>query len=399
MPLARIITDVADDCLELTVQLRARGYQVETVSPRAIPTTPADLEVRLEECAPEDVVAQAAREASTGDLWVYVAPGALDGNAHPIRTIPLSPGLSEHAQALSKVLPVIARPMVNTPPVFGALAIDSHEEDPILAELHAFPMPEFVARPTEPASAILVEIPDVVRHDTVPEVKAPRVQEKPVQDKPVQGGPVQVKKAAAEPSEQRSGTAREMPPVKWLIDPAKPANVAPASFMIPIAPEPVRAKIPLPVENVRRIAVRKTNWDLRSFQIACGLAALASLAWLLIGTSRPEAPDRSGTPGVTLQASKPAPVPQATSNPRMSEETSKKQPAVRVQNAQPAVVRTVPASPQVETTSTTQKPVKARSHDDGLVAEDTVVFYDHKPGPQRAKTQPEPGVKRYTDQN
>jgi len=55
MPLARIITDSADDSLELTLQLRSRGFQVETVAPGEVPTTPADLEVRLEECNPEDV--------------------------------------------------------------------------------------------------------------------------------------------------------------------------------------------------------------------------------------------------------------------------------------------------------------------------------------------------------
>lgn len=393
MPLARIITDVADDCLELTMQLRARGYQVETVSPGAIPTTPADLEVRLEECAPEDMVAQAAQGASTGDLWVYVAPGALDGSAHPIRTIPLSSGLTEHLPALPKVLPVTARPVVSTPPVMGALAIDSHDEDPILAEVHTFPIPEIVTPPREPASAILVEIPDVVRQEATPEVKATTVQ-KHVQDEPALVG-----KMAAEASEQRPTPTSNLPSVKWLIDPDKPANTEPASFTIPVAPEPVRAKIPPPIQNVRRIATRKTNWDFQSLQIAGGLAALALLAWLLIGTGRPEATATSTGHSTVLQASKPAPVPQATSVPPVAEENSKKPSAGRIQNAPSAIAKTGAPSPQPQATNAVQKPAKARSHEDGLIAEDTVVFYEHKPGPPRAKAQSESSVKRYTDQN
>ena len=91
MPLARIITDSVDDSLELTMQLRARGFVVETVSPDQIPNTPADLEVRLEECSPEDVLSKAAEVTENEDLWVFVAPGALDERARPIRTIPLLP--------------------------------------------------------------------------------------------------------------------------------------------------------------------------------------------------------------------------------------------------------------------------------------------------------------------
>lgn len=91
MPLARIITESVDDSLELTMQLRARGFLVETVSPDQIPSTPADLEVRLEECSPEDVLSKAAEVTENEDLWVFVAPGALDERARPIRTIPLLP--------------------------------------------------------------------------------------------------------------------------------------------------------------------------------------------------------------------------------------------------------------------------------------------------------------------
>src|SRR5215469_4132119 len=126
MPLARIITDVADDCLELAMQLRARGYQVETVSPGAIPSAPADLEVRLEECASEDVVIQASNGISAEDLWVYVAPGALDSHVLPIRTIPLSTtSINEHVSTSSKIFSILAKQKSDQPAVLGSLAIDS----------------------------------------------------------------------------------------------------------------------------------------------------------------------------------------------------------------------------------------------------------------------------------
>src|SRR5215469_2709563 len=113
MPLARIITDVADDCLELITQLRARGYQVETVAPGDVPATPADLEVRLEECAPEDVVSRASQNSFTDDLWVYVAPGALDNSAVPIHTIPLSTSLTtERTPSLPRALSIVPRQKV-----------------------------------------------------------------------------------------------------------------------------------------------------------------------------------------------------------------------------------------------------------------------------------------------
>src|SRR5215475_10835943 len=95
MPLARIITTSADDSLELSMQLRSRGYRVETVAPGQVSNGPADLEVCLEECAPEDVLTKAAVVQDSEDLWVFVAPGALDERSRPMRVIPLTPQVVE----------------------------------------------------------------------------------------------------------------------------------------------------------------------------------------------------------------------------------------------------------------------------------------------------------------
>lgn len=386
MPLARIITDVADDCLELTMQLRARGYQVETVSPSAIPSTPADLEVRLEECAPEDVVIHAANGVSAEDLWVYVAPGALDANALPIRTFPLPTGSTGEAPTSPKILSITSKQKTERPPVVGSLAIDSHEEDPILAELHGFPMGQVSVAPPEQVSAILVEIPDLVRPSTLPAAEPPV----PVENEQ----PVKV--TTEKPSS-------EAPPVKWLVDPEKRKVPSSQSFSIPIAPEPVRAKIVLPSQSLRRPVRRKIRWNFQPLQVACGLAMLAVLAWMLILIGRPEA--------VATQKAVPAPLPTpqatavmtkgsaATSSPAQSapQQKAQKPTPARVESAA-APARAIPAS-NPDATSGVTKPLKVH-HDDGLIAADTVVFYDgRRLGPPRAKVRPEPSVKHYTDQN
>ena len=381
MPLARIITDVADDSLELTMQLRARGYQVETVSPGAIPSTPADLEVRLEECASEDVVLQASNGVSAEDLWVYVAPGALDSGALPIRTIPLSTTPTvDHSSTSSKILSIVTKQKNERPSVLGSLAIDSHEEDPILAELHGFPVAKVTQPPAEQLSAVIVTIPDLLPPPTVPRVVTPaRVEsQSPVTPQP--------------PS-----ASIELPPTKWLVDPEKKTPARSQSSAIPIAPEPVRATIAMPSPSIRRPARRRNRWSVQPFQAACGLAILALVGWLLILIGRPQAAATSGR-AESAAVSKPAP-------------RSANKPSVAEMAPQQHVMKPTAAKVEstVTATATTVSPSNAHDavakapkvhHDDGLIAADTVVFYDGKrPGPQRAKIQPEASVKHYSDQN
>ena len=127
MPLARIITDSVDDSLELTIQLRARGFQVETVAPGTIPNTPADLEVRLEECESEDALSRASQTPTQDDLWVFVAPGALDERVRVIREIPI--------ELMAGPEPRVVPPSRPIPSVAPVLPFLTPEDDPILAEL------------------------------------------------------------------------------------------------------------------------------------------------------------------------------------------------------------------------------------------------------------------------
>jgi hypothetical protein len=129
MPLARIITDSVDESLELTMQLRSRGFQVEMCAPGEVPGTPVDLEVRLEECNSEDVLMRTAQVSDADDLWVFVAPGALDDSIRPIRTIPLA----------SAPMSPVPEPKVSVEPALkfvpSLVPNITPEDDPIMLEL------------------------------------------------------------------------------------------------------------------------------------------------------------------------------------------------------------------------------------------------------------------------
>src|SRR5437868_4927673 len=88
MPLVRIITRSVGESEPLAQELRARGYTVEIVSPEQISETPADLEIKLQECSPEEALIKASQVPDSSDLSVFIAPGALAGQA-PIVEIPL----------------------------------------------------------------------------------------------------------------------------------------------------------------------------------------------------------------------------------------------------------------------------------------------------------------------
>jgi hypothetical protein len=90
MPLARIVTWLAEDTDALAKDLRARGFEVVTKSPDEISSEPADLEITVEECASEEALTSASGIALTQDKCVFIAPGAIVENPRPVPVIPLS---------------------------------------------------------------------------------------------------------------------------------------------------------------------------------------------------------------------------------------------------------------------------------------------------------------------
>lgn len=88
MPLARIITRLAEDIDSLAQDLRARGFEVVTKSPDEISSEPADLEITVEECASEEALTSASGIARAQDKCVFIAPGAITENLRPVTVMP-----------------------------------------------------------------------------------------------------------------------------------------------------------------------------------------------------------------------------------------------------------------------------------------------------------------------
>ena len=59
MPLARIITRSPQATILASEYLRSQGYMVETVSPGEFRVTPAEFELNLEKCGPQEALARA----------------------------------------------------------------------------------------------------------------------------------------------------------------------------------------------------------------------------------------------------------------------------------------------------------------------------------------------------
>lgn len=87
MPLARIVTWLAEDTDALAKDLRARGFEVVTKSPDEISSEPADLEITVDECASEDALTSASGIALAQDKCVFIAPGAIVESSRPVPAI------------------------------------------------------------------------------------------------------------------------------------------------------------------------------------------------------------------------------------------------------------------------------------------------------------------------
>jgi len=410
MPLARIITEVADDCLELTMQLRARGFQVETVAPGVVSSTPADLEVRLEECAPEDVVSHMAQNSAGDDLWVFVAPGALDSNSVPIRNTPVSidpvmpriglgkgdakrfaiERLMERTVTVSPLtiagqdMTIGARGKTETLPVIGALAINAQEEDLILAELNEFPK---LGVDIAPVISVQPKVEGTNQDATHSGLTAKlfAISEKEVEEKKHDAEV----RLAHRPAKEIQLEPQKAVGAKWLTTPGKLTPSAANRMTIPVVPDPVRAKIVLPPTPVVRKAGTPQVWNLQKLKVACAGAALAVSAWFLIGTAHL---------GDASNANRPASASSTRQSPQHTADQSQKQVNPQSKTVPTSDVATIVQKPKATVTSST-KPRPHRLQGDDQIAEDTVVFYDRKPGPRATATQPEPGVKNYSDRN
>jgi hypothetical protein len=199
MPLARIVTWLAEDTDALAQNLRARGFEVVTKSPDEISSEPADLEITVEECASEEALTSASGIARAQDKCVFIAPGAITENPRPMPVIlpPLMPRapelayepvlpaesdeveplaaihqLEDQAETLERIPVLEAEAVVDlsaavAPPELSDLQPETISEPDLvapLAEELAEPVAEF-AEPLAEEAVPLVEEEELVAHE------------------------------------------------------------------------------------------------------------------------------------------------------------------------------------------------------------------------------------------
>ena len=421
MPLARIITTSADDSLELSMQLRSRGFRVETVAPDQIPSAPADLEVCLEECAPEDVLTKAAIVQESEDLWVFVAPGALDERSRPMRVIPLTPQVvelrsPEPAAAVAAFTPTLEvaavevklsetekkTPLVEVqvPAVVVKEVVPAPvpEDEPLLCEIEAKASVAITDRVASKLEEISMPVPIVSAEAAVvvpAEIKLAEAAPLPVEVKQnALPAPVEVKSPVPLEPKLKASPKDSLERVKRL------AVVQQSASQIPAVPKRVEPKIvlykPAPPKPKRRgplksykVAFQTGPKLWRTASVTFALLVLVGLVATVVAV-RPSVPKKGTTvpdPAVFLPLTQVS-APQSTGR-----------------------GSTTAANAVPKTDSTRSGSHRRSASDDGLVAKDTVVFYNRKPSPpptredkppaRQAKLPPPPpsGVKRYSDAN
>jgi hypothetical protein len=383
MPLARIITESVDDSLELSMQLRARGFRVETVAPDQIPDSPADLEVRLEECAPEDVLSKAAQVKETEDLWVFVAPGALDERARPVRIVPLVSHAMDTPAASMSMSVLQAE---NNPTVESSMA--QPEDDPILSELELAASQAQTTPEVELKPEILATHEKDARIEAVTALVVPEQSAAPPAIAPI---------ASAEPTEgfpsakAKAVVLPKMPEVPWIPD--VPVRVDPANLAFSQMPEASHVRT-----GPYKITFRTGPRFWKRAAVSTALLVLAGMLTAVV-VLRPHLP-AAGRPGAAtapptlFPAAQPSGMPQASGRADVRNSTSDGAKATGpVAGPQPAPVAA--QNPRRVEHPRRHEPFS----EEEIIAEDTVVFYDRKALPSPRKTPPATSVKRRSDMN
>src|SRR5579864_3827473 len=410
MPLARIITDSVDDSLELTMQLRARGFLVETVSPDQIPSTPADLEVRLEECSPEDVLSKAAEVTENEDLWVFVAPGALDERARSIRTIPLLP----HA------FDVPIRRMIPTKfeTSWPVEAMGENRPSPVVAPLTGTNVQMPAEIPLAPGNGGKNEIAADLKKEsaTVPPVIVPGAPAKPTPDVQPKVKVVVLPKLSEAPQitevAERAEPNRGLAPKATsrrvrLRGPYKISFQTGARFWKRIVVSSVLAVVAGLLVAV--VALRPHLSQSAKPATSAGPAAVgagvnptkppSSSATVKSSTAPVGAPAQIAAPAAPPVAGRATPQVAGPSVPQMAAKPVAESAAAAATKSPRDIQQSAPAKPAaaspIPNNPNKAQPVRRHtaSSEVDIVAEDTVIFYDRKPA-SSGKSPQESGVKR-----
>ena len=195
MPLARIVTWLAEDTGALAKDLRARGFEVVTQSPDEISSEPADLEITVEECASEAALTSASGIALAQDKCVFIAPGAITESPRPVPVMPppvmmrepepelaydfVQPPESDELEPLvaihqledrsetSELMPVLeaTETAVDASAALAQPEISEVEPEPIFESELAAPLAEQLAMPVAEVALPLAEVAEPVAHE------------------------------------------------------------------------------------------------------------------------------------------------------------------------------------------------------------------------------------------
>ena len=233
MPLARIVTRLAEDTDALAKDLRARGFKVVTKSPDEISSESADLEITVEECAFDEALTSASAIARTQDKCVFIAPGAISENPRPVSLrqlrrepeLPLAPVQQVDSDSLEQLSSI--HQLVNRSESSGQISVPPAEP---VVDLSA---------PVMPAEVSGGEF------FTEQEVLLPRQYSEESLSAPVSEPVSEVPLAALEIEEYSETAPEEVTDVPAIVEP-EAASLPEAEAMSP-APETV-AEVPAAVE-------------------------------------------------------------------------------------------------------------------------------------------------------
>jgi len=131
MPLARIRTDSRELALVLAEELYELGYTVETISPAEYREGPADLEIQLEACDPNQLISLVA---SVGEKYkrVFVAEGVIDRLPFhsPVVVAERAPIAQQPIAVVEVAAPIEVPPQAITAPPVEAVRPPTPAEQP-----------------------------------------------------------------------------------------------------------------------------------------------------------------------------------------------------------------------------------------------------------------------------
>src|SRR6266571_3511616 len=400
MPLARIVTRLAEDTDALAQDLRARGFEVVTKSPDEISSEPVDLEITVEECAFEEALTSASAIARTQDKRVFIAPGAITGDPRPV-----------------SVLSFIREPELESVPLVETQAIETQPEviaeDPAIIELEEVSRSEAEAV-SETRHQPLFETTPVILQEDVSVVKT-----EPTSDWPI-WHPLAEPEIATQNSPLPKSVVKEPVFAVPLTSRAKPVFNEQLPQVVPLMQNAVPVR---PNTYRQKILQKQVLQNDEVFWKTATVLAMVAVAALLVGASVNRfSPLPANVMQRSIEAQQPVPFEKARIVPALpldakigaSELPSTRgsdvvglHPALAVEPASPRIVPESDDRPndrlvRVKPRSSEPHPPSATHHSAGpaesdMVAEDTVVRYNKRPAAAHTQAQKNAGVKQHSD--